>query len=325
MQRRQFISLVGSAAAWPAVARAQQSKVPIVGFIGGSSSAGGTALVECFNSGLRDLGWMDGKSIKTEVRWTEGLADRYTAIANQFAHSRFDLIVVTSTPGTQAVQRAVQNIPVVFLGVSDPVESGIVKSLSTPGGNLTGVSNFLPATSGKLIEFLKLAVPSAIRFCVLHNSTNPGKILEVHELQSAGRTLSIMVEPVEVRSADDFEKAFAKITNFNCDSIITLQDGLTLGARRKIVEFATAHQMPTVFQIKEFVEAGGLMSYGLNYCQHYRRAATYVDRILKGTRPADLPVELPTTFELAINLKTAKTLGLSLPPALLTRADEVIE
>src|ERR1051325_3272621 len=143
MRRREFIMLLGGLLAWPLVARSQQSKIPIVGFIGGSSSAGGTALVECFISGLRGLGWIDGKSIKTEVRWTEGLADRYTAVANEFAHSRFDLIVVTSTPGTQAVKRAAQNIPVIFLGVSDPVESGIVKSLSRPGGNLTGVSNFM--------------------------------------------------------------------------------------------------------------------------------------------------------------------------------------
>lgn len=322
MRRREFIMLM---TAWPLAARAQQSKRPTIGFIGGSSSAGGTALVECFVSGLRDLGWIDGKSIKIEVRWAEGLADRYTAIANEFANSQFDLVVVTSTPGTRAVQQTTQDIPVVFLGVSDPVESGIVKSLSMPGGNLTGVSNFLPATSGKLIDFLKLAVPSAVRFCVLHNSTNPGKILEVHELLAAGRTLSVAIEPVEVRSADDFENAFAKIAGFNCDALITLQDGLTLGGRRRIVDFATAHRLPTVFQIKEFVEAGGLMSYGLNYCQHYRRAATYVDKILKGTRPNDLPVELPTTFELAINLKTAKTLGITVPPALLASADEVIE
>ena len=218
-----------------------------------------------------------------------------------------------------------QNIPIVFLGVSDPVESGFVKSLSTPGGSLTGISNFLPATSGKLIEILKLFAPKAVRFCVLHNPTNPGKILEVRELQTAGRTLSVAIEPVEVRSADDFESAFATITAFNCDALITLQEGLTLGGRREIADFATAHRLPTAFQIKEFVEAGGLMSYGLNYCQHYRRAATYVDKILRGSRPAELPVELPTTFELVINLKTAKALGMAVPQSLLATADEVIE
>jgi putative tryptophan/tyrosine transport system substrate-binding protein len=326
VKRREFITLLGgAAAAWPLAVRAQQRAMPIIGFIGGSSSTGGTALVECFVSGLRDLGWIDGKSIKTEVRWTEGLADRYAAFANEFANSRLDLIVVTSTPGTRAVQRTTHNIPVVFMGVSDPVESGFVKSLSRPGGNLTGISNFLPTTSGKLIEFLKRTAPSAVRFCVLHNPTNPGKILEVRELQAAGRTLSVVVEPVEVRSADDFESAFAAVTGFNCDALIALQDGLTLGGRRKIADFATAHGLPTAFQIREFVEAGGLMSYGLNYCQHYRRAATYVDKILRGTAPAELPVELPTTFELVINLKTAKALGLTVPPALLTTADEVIE
>ena len=326
MGRREFITLLGGAVVWwPLKARAQQPKIPIIGFIGGSSSAGGTALVECFISGLRDLGWHDDKSIKTKVRWTEGLADRYAAFANEFANSRLDLIVVTSTPGTQAVQRTIHNIPVVFLGVSDPVESGFVKSLSTPGGNLTGISNFLPATSGKLIEFLKLIAPKAVRFCILHNPTNPGKILEVRELQAAGRTLSVAIEPVEVRSADDFESAFATITGFNCDALITLQDGLTLAGCRKIAGFATAHRLPTAFQIKEFVEAGGLMSYGLNYCQHYHRAATYVDKILRGTPPADLPVELPTTFELVINLKTAKAIGLTVPPAMLITADVVIE
>ena len=224
----------------------------------GSGQGSGSPLsVGCFP--LRDcaiLGWIEDKSIKIEVRWTEGLADRYGAFANEFADSRLDLIVVTSTPGTRAVQRATHNIPVVFLGVSDPVKSGFVNSLSTPGGNLTGISNFLPATSGKLIELLKRMVSyHAVRFCVLHNPTNPGKILEARELLAAGRTLSVVVEPVEVRSAEDFESAFAIIAGFNCDALITLQDGVTLGGRRKLwtSPLLTGCRLPSN---RDFVEAG---------------------------------------------------------------------
>ena len=325
MLRREFLALLSAAMVWPRGASADAAPMPKIAFLGGSSSAGGEALVQCFLSGLHDLGWTDGENIKIDVRWTEGLADRYAAIAAELPKSKFDLIVVTSTPGTKAVQKLSGNIPIVFLGVSDPVASGFVRSLASPGGNLTGISNFMPATSGKLIEFLKTAVPTAKRFCVLHNPTNPGKVIEVQELNTAGQTLGVIVDPVAVRAPGDFDGAFAQIVGDKCDALITLQEGLTLGNRRKISDFALANRVPTIFQIREFVEAGGLMSYGLNYCQHYRQAAPYVDKVLKGARPADLPVELPSRFELVLNLKTARALQLTLPDQLLNFADDLIE
>lgn len=274
----------------------------------------GKYLADCFIDGLRDLGWTDGKNMKTDFRWAEGISDRYSLLAAELVSSNPDLIVVTSTPGTQAVQRATRNIPVVFMGVSDPVASGIVASLARPGGNITGVSNFLPAISGKLIGLLKEAAPNAARFGVLHNPANAGKIIELHELQEAGRASAVSVIPIEVRSQEDFPGAFSKITQMNCDGLITLQEGVTLGSRKLVAEYALKNHLPTIYQIRQFVEVGGLMSYGLNYCQHYRRGATYVDKLLKGDRPADLPVELPTKFELVINLKTAKSLASKFQP-----------
>jgi putative ABC transport system substrate-binding protein len=217
------------------------------------------------------------------------------------------------------------DIPIVFIAVSDPVKSGIVASLARPGGNITGVSNFLPATSGKLLELLVLVAPTAARFGVLHNPNNEGKILELQELQSAGRTLAVQIEPIEVRSLNDFQNAFSRTSNLKCDALIVLQEGVTLGGRQQIAKYAENNKLPAIYQIREFVEAGGLLSYGLNYCRHYGRAATYVDKILKGERPADLPVELPTRFELVVNLKTAKAIALEIPAMLLARADEVIE
>jgi ABC-type uncharacterized transport system substrate-binding protein len=216
-------------------------------------------------------------------------------------------------------------IPIVFIAVSDPVKSGIVASLARPGGNVSGVSNFLPATTGKLLELLVLVAPAAARFAVLHNPNNDGKILELQELQGAGQTLAIKIEPIEVRSLNDFQNAFSRISDLKCDALIVLQEGVTLEGRKQIAKYAQDKRLPTIYQIREFVEAGGLLSYGLNYCQHYGRGATYVDRILKGERPADLPVELPTRFELVVNLKTAKAIALEIPPMLLARADEVIE
>src|SRR5665213_158011 len=328
MDRRKFIAGLGGAVAWPLAARAEQPLrgVRQIGFLAASSSSGGGRhLTECFAAELRNLGWKDGQNIRIDIRWTEGVAENYELFAQQLAASPLDLIVVSGTPGALAAQRFVPDIPIVFVGVSDPVKSGIVASLARPGGHITGVSNFLPATSGKLFELLKRVAPGADNWRALHTLDNAGKLLEVRELQQDGRTLAVAVEPVEVRSPDDFPGAFRKIIELRCDALVTLQEGVTLGARQEIADFARKSRMPTIFQIREFVEAGGLMSYGLNYCRHFGRGATYVDKILKGARPADLPVELPTNFELVINLKTAKLIGIDLPPTLLATADEVIE
>jgi len=326
MRRREFLGIAsGALTMLPLPALAQPSKMPTVGYISGVSKESGAALVDCFIAGLREHGWIGGTSMKLEVRWSDGLPDRFTAFANEFARSRPDVVVVNSTPGTRAVQRAIKDIPVVFIGVSDPVESGFVKSLAAPGGDLTGVSNFLPATTAKLLEFLKLAAPTTSRVCVLYNPTNAGKVLEVQELQNAADRVSLRIDPVEVRAGEDFEKAFPAIDRLKCDALIALQEGITFASRRKIADFATSRRMPSAFQIREFVQAGGLISYGLNYCHHFRRGAAYVDKILRGARPSDLPVELPTTFELTVSRQTARRLGLSIPSSLLVSADEVIE
>jgi putative ABC transport system substrate-binding protein len=327
MRRREFIGLVGAAcvSVSPFVARAQRAKPARVGFLGGTSSSVGQTLLSCFLSSMRKLGWTEGRDFKLEVRWTEGIVDRYSQFAAELVRLDPDLIVATSTPGAQAAHRATTRIPVVFVAVSDPVASGIVASLARPGGNVTGVSNFLPSTSAKLIELLKAAAPNIERLCVLHNPQNAGKMLEVQELKTCGQAFGLLIEPIEVRSADDLERLLSTRSHFGCDALITLQEAITFASRKRIAEFAAQNQLPTIFQVKEYVEAGGLMSYGLNFCEHYGRAAYYVDRILKGTHPSDLPVELPTTFEFIINLTTAKSLGLTVSPTLLARADEVIE
>ena len=326
MRRREFITLVGgAAAALPLTVRAQQfGKVFRVGFLSSYSAEGGKALLACLVDGLRDLGWVEGRNILFDFRWSGGAATPLPALAAELVHLNPDLIIVSSTPGAQAVQQATRAIPAVFVAVSDPVASGIVTSLGRPGGNLTGVSNFLPATTGKLLELLKAAAASAVRFAVLRDPNNAGKQLEVRELQVLGRDLGVAIEAVDVRAPDDIEAAFSNLNRMGADALITLVDGVTMSSRYRIVELATKHRLPTIFQVRDFVDAGGLMSYGLNYCQHWRSAAPYVDRILKGSKPADLPVQQPTKFELIINLNTAKAIGLNVPSTLLGLADELI-
>lgn len=327
--RRQTIAtlLALGAAFGPLNASAQRTaaRPARIGFLVNFSPESGKALIECFQHGLRDLGWNEGKNINLEYRWAAGMSDRYPGLAAELVRLNPDLLVANSTPAAQAVQRATTTISIVFIAVSDPVASGIVSSLARPGANISGVSNFLPATTGKLLEFLKIAAPNVSRVGVLHNPSNPGKIIEVQELRAAAQSMAITIEPLEVRSSGDFDRAFSRAMESRCDALLALQEGLTLANRARITEFTKKHRLPAIFQIREFVEAGGLMSYGLNYCDHFQRAAVYVDKILKGARPAELPVELPTSFELLINLKTAKAINLKIPQSLLVRANEVLE
>jgi putative tryptophan/tyrosine transport system substrate-binding protein len=326
MRRRDFVAGFGATALWPLIARAQQSsKVFQIGFLSSYSAKGGEPLLACLQDGLRQFGWVQGKSIHFELRWAGGDAKLLPAMAAELAGRHPDLIIVSSTPGAQAAQRATRDIPVVFVAVSDPVANGIVASLARPGANVTGVSNLLPATTGKLLELLKAVCPSALRFAVLRDPNNPGKRLEVDELQVAGRAMGLAVEAVDVATPGDVEDAFSGMPGNGIEALITLVDGVTMTSRVRIAELAIKSRLPSEFQVRDFVDAGGLMSYGPNYCEHWRRAASYADRIMRGASPASLPVELPTKFELVINLKTAKALGLEIPPMLLGRADEVIE
>jgi putative ABC transport system substrate-binding protein len=324
--RREFIAGLGTAAIWPLAARAAQGATPKrIGFLGGGSKSGTQSSLDCFMGGLRELGWIEGENIKTEFWWTEGIAEQTAKMAADVVRQKPDLIVTTSTPPTLAAKLATNNIPVVFIAVSDPVASGIVPSLARPDANLTGVSNFLPATSAKLLELAASFAPSISRVGVLLNASNPGKTLELDELKIAAQTLRVGLEVLDVRSTEDFDAAFSKSSKSGCDALLTLLDGLTLANRTRIIGYAESRKLPAVYPVREFVDAGGLMSYGLNFCRHFHRAATYVDKILKGARPSDLPVELPTEFELVINLKAARTLGMTVPPTMLARADQVIE
>jgi putative ABC transport system substrate-binding protein len=326
MRRRQFIALAGGAAAWPLAARAQQSiKLKRIGFISSGSAAGIQPRFVCFMDGLRQFGWIEGQTISIERRWGVGSSEPLAILAEELTRLKLDLIVATGTPAAQVLHRMTRDIPVVFVMVSDPVASGIVKSLARPGENVTGFSNFLPATTGKLLELIKTIVPAASRIAFLYDPANEGKLLELRELQASAQVLGVALEPRELRTSDDIENAFMAMAKTRPEALIVPSDGVTLGSLRRIVELAATIRLPAIYQTRDFVEAGGLMSYGPNVCQHHRRAASYVDRILKGARPVDLPVELPTTFELLINVKTAKALGLEIPPTLLALADEVIE
>jgi putative tryptophan/tyrosine transport system substrate-binding protein len=323
--RRKFLATLGGAAMWPLAASAQPSgRTFRIGFLSSYTEQAGKDLVGCFQRGLAELGWIEGRNISIEHRWAQGRAERYPVLAAELARLDLDLIASNSTPAAQALQRATRDIPVVFMSVSDPVASGIVKSLARPEGNITGVSNFLPATSAKLLELLKSVAPDTSRVIVLRDPDNAGKWLEARELQDGGPVLSLAVEIVDVRNAEEIERAFAA-TRKGPTAVVTLVDGVTLSNHKRIVELATRHRLPAIYQVRAFVDAGGLMSYGLNFCRHFRRGAMYVDRILKGAKPADLPVELPTTFELIINRKAADAIGLAMSESFLMRADEVIE
>jgi putative ABC transport system substrate-binding protein len=327
MRRREFITLLGgAAAAWPLAARAQQAgKTYRIGFLSSFTAEGGKELTDCFRKGLEQLGWIEGRNIKSEYRWAGGIAERYAALAQELARLNLDLIVSNSTPAAQALQRVIRDVPVVFISVSDPVASGIVKSLARPEANITGFSNFLPATTGKLPELLKSVNPHLSRLIVFHNPDNPAKTLEIRELQASGFSLGMTIQPIELRNLEEIERAFSTLDQTNPVALVVLADGLTLSNRERIAELAVKNRLPAIYQTRDFTEVGGLMSYGLNFCQHFGRAAIYVDKILKGAKPADLPVELPTTFELVINLKAAHAIGLTIPESFLLRADEVIE
>lgn len=327
MRRREFLALAVGAVAWPSMASAQKlgSSVRRIGLLSGGGKPNGQALWKCFDDGLRDLGWSEGKNISTEYRWTDGSMERLPEMASELVRLKPDLIVTTSTPTTLAAKFATAEIPVVFISVSDPVGTGIVKSLARPDANLTGVSNFLPATTAKLLELVTAVAPSASRVAILFNPTNAGKLLEFDELRAAANILKIAIEPLEVRSIGDLEQLLTRSLQSRCDALITLVDGVTISSRVKIAQFAAKERLIGIYQVRVFADAGGLIAYGLDYCRHFRRATTYIDRILKGARPSDLPVEQPTEFELIINMKAARELGLTIPPTLLATAHEVIE
>jgi putative ABC transport system substrate-binding protein len=307
------------------VARAQQAaKLPIIGFLGAATPSTTTPWIAAFVQRLREFGWVEGRNIVIEYRWAEGRTKRYAEIAAEFVRIKVDVIVTHSTAPVVAAKQATADIPIVFAAVSDPVGTGLVASLARPGGNVTGLANQLSDTVGKKLEVLREVVPDLRRLAIIANVGNPAAVLEMGEAQAAARKLGLEVTTPEIRRAEDIAPAFDALKD-RADALYICPDPLMNTNRTRINILAVGARLPTVHGVREYVEAGGLMSYGPNLPDLWRRAAEFIDKILRGAKPADIPVEQPTKFDLIINITTAKALGLEIPPTLLARADEVIE
>jgi putative ABC transport system substrate-binding protein len=324
MKRRDFITLLGGAAAWPLAARAQQAgKPPTIGFMGSTTPSVAAQWVASFVQRLRELGWLEGRDVAIEYRWAEGRSERYTEIAAEFVHLKVDVILTHNTPTVLAAMQATSVIPIVFATAGDPVGSGLVATLARPGGNVTGISSQGSDAAGKRLEILREVVPGLRRFAVLANLASSYPALELGEVQAASRTLGLEVSPFDIRRAQDIALAFEALKG-HAEALYVVADPLVSTNRIRIT-LALGLRLPTMHTVREFVEAGGLMSYGSNWPSQFRRSADFVDKILRGAKPPDIPVEQPTKFDLTINLTTAKALDLEIPPTLLARADEVIE
>jgi putative ABC transport system substrate-binding protein len=323
MRRREFIALVGGAAAsWPLTVGAQQStKQPIIGFLGASTALNWSQWLAAFVQRLRELGWIDRSTVAIEVRWAEGRSERYAEIAAEFVRLKVD-VIVTSGAAVLAVKEATSNIPIVFAAAIDPVGSGLVTSLARPGGNVTGMSIQNTETTGKRVELLRELVPGLRRLAIIANVSYPATVLEMEEVQTAA--LGLEVTRLEITSADDIAPSFEAVKD-RADALYLITDPLVTANRIRINTLANVARLPTIASQSEYVEAGTLMSYGPNFPGMFRRAGDYVDKILHGTKPADIPVEQPTKFDFVINLTTAKALGLEVPPKLLALADDVIQ
>jgi putative ABC transport system substrate-binding protein len=328
VRRREFIILLASATACPLAAHAQQQagKVPRIGFLGVTSPSDRPSLLDAFRQGLRELGWVEGQNIFIDYRYAEGRLDRLPELAAELVRLKVDIIVSVGTQGVTAARNATETIPIVMIGVRDPVGTGLIASLARPGGNVTGVSG----SAGleivtKQLELLKETAPKAHRVTILSNPDNAYHELAIREVNVAAESLGVQLQLLEARGPNEFDGAFAAMAKERVGALLVLSDSIFNSHQALLADFAARSRLPAVYGVRESVEAGGLMSYGPSFPDFYRRSAAYVDKILKGAKPADLPVEQPTKFELVINLKTAKALGLTVPPTLLARADEVIE
>ncbi|MDT5354149.1 MAG: hypothetical protein QOJ56_2681 [Mycobacterium sp.] len=323
MNRREFITVLGGAVvAWPLSARAQQSgKIWRMEFI----ARGHETFYDAFFEGLRKLGYAEGQNLIVERRYAGDRTERFQEFAAEAVRQKVDIIIVVTTPAALAVKSATTTIPVVFPNAINPVETGVVTSLAHPGGNVTGGAAQTAVLSAKRLEILKEVVPGLSREAVLWNAANPALAFAWRETQGAARALGVTLQPHEMRDLKDFEAAFATMAQQRPDALLVVQDALTLQHRKEIIDFTIQKRLPGMCVAKEWVEAGGLMSYGDSLPDMYHRAAYFVDKILKGAKPADLPVEQVTKFELVLNLRTAKAIGLTIPDAFLARADEVIE
>ena len=327
MDRRTFISgLTFGLLAAPLAAEAQPpGKVPRIGVLVVATRSFFSTRIESFRQGLRELGYVEGKNVLIEYRYAEGKLDLLPALASELVQLKVDVIVTASPPGVQAAKNATSTIPIVFAAIGDPVGGGFVASLARPGANVTGLSILAPALSGKRLELLKEAFPKVTRVVILWNPTSSGEALSFREMPAVAKALGVQHQSMEVRRANDFEDGFQRAKQEGAQALVTMPSPVINANLQQVLEFAAKNRLPAMYASSEFVEAGGLMSYAPNYTDQFRRTAVFVDKILKGAKPADLPVEQPTKLELVINMKTAKTLGLTIPQSVLGRADHVIE
>jgi putative ABC transport system substrate-binding protein len=321
-----MVMLIVAVFAAPLVGEAQQpGKVPRVGFLGPRSRSDGAPFLDAFLQGLRALGWVEGQNIAIEYRFAEGRLDRLADLAADLVRLKVDIILAASTPPAVAAKSATRTIPIVMATSADPVELGLVASLAQPGGNVTGLSFSVPLdVVGKELELLKETVPKVRRVAVLWNPANPGNGLAMKTVRSTARSLGVQLQPFEARGPNEFEAAFAAMARGGAGALLVVPDGMFGLHRARLQDLAAKSRLPAMYGLREHTEAGGLMSYAVDLRDSFRRSATYVDKILKGAKPAGLPIEQPTKFELVINLTTAKALGLTIPPAMLARADEVM-
>jgi putative tryptophan/tyrosine transport system substrate-binding protein len=324
VRRREFIKLLGgAAAAWPLAARAQQTALPVVGILGGGSAV--TPNLAGFREDLRDAGYIEGQNVVIEGRWAEGQYDRLPVLAAELVHRPASVIVASSLPSVFAAKAATSTIPIVFLSSGDPVQLGIVASLNRPGGNITGVNFFAVEVASKRLELLIELVPTVTVIGLLTNPNNPRTDVEIGQLQTAARIAGKQILVVKASAERDFDVAFETLVQERASAVLIPAEPLFFGWRERLVALAARHALPAMYDVREYTAAGGLLSYGLSLTDAYRLIAGQVARILKGAKPADLPILQPTKLELVVNLRTAKTLGLTIPESFLLRADEVIE
>jgi putative ABC transport system substrate-binding protein len=325
VKRREFIAALGGAAAWPLVAQAQRTATPVIGILTSAGAAANARYLDAFRNGMRELGYIEDTNIRYEYRFADGNLDRLPELAIDLVSIKPDVIVSAPLPANIALHKATSTIPIVMANGADPVVFGLVKSLAHPGGNVTGLANFAEVLAAKQIDLLRELNPDLSRLGTLVNIKNPLHLPQLRETKSAAVANGIELIPEEIRTPDELGSAFEKLAKEGAEALAVPPDTVFNNFRKRIAELAAAKRMPAIYGFREHVEDGGLMSYGPDNRVNYRRAAVYVDKILKGAKAGDLPIEQPAKFELVINLKTAKALGLDIPPTLLARADEVIE
>lgn len=324
MSRREFMTFLGVAAVLPLAASAQ-SKIPRIGFMGNSTAALEANLVDAFREGLRELGYEEGRNIVIEYRWADGEYERFSTLVDELIAAKVDLIVTAGTPAALAAKKATTTVPIIMAAVGDPVGTGLVPSLARPGGNLTGLSAIAPDLESKRLQLLREIVPALSYVAMFVNSVNPLHVSSMRQARAAAEKMGIKLQLHDIRKTEDLDDAFTAIRNERPGALLVLADRVFLHNRERIADFTKEQRLPNVNAYTEIVEAGGLMSYGPSYENMHKRAATYVDKILKGAKPADLPIEQPTKFTFVVNLKAAKALGVTVPSQLLDLTDQLIE